>query len=164
MKKILRHIWDETGAKMEYWHCGKSFRLVPPPKGKPHAFWFSISKVFWFSISKNVLVFYIKSFLVFNFTSFLVFYLKSWLFGFLFQKLAESISCVVSFHMNSTLRTKLGRQQEKTLPLNLKGKALIKSLLWKWIKNRDIPSANIGILTFFSISSQNIAVRKFIWS
>ena len=45
---------------------------------------------------------------------------------------------------SSVTRTTVNFQEfSKGIP-----KALIKSLFRKWIKNRDIPSANIGILTF----------------
>ena len=62
---------------------------------------------------------------------------------------------------SSVTRTTVNFQEfSKGIP-----KALIKSLFRKWIKNRDIPSANIGILTFrfyfFSKSDSSATVKIF---
>ena len=62
---------------------------------------------------------------------------------------------------SSVTRTTVNFQEfSKGIP-----KALIKSLFRKWIKNRDIPSANIGILTFrfyfFSKSDSSATVKTF---
>ena len=62
---------------------------------------------------------------------------------------------------SSVTRTTVNFQEfSKGIP-----KALIKSLFRKWIKNRVIPSANIGILTFrfyfFSKSDSSATVKTF---
>ena len=105
-------------------------------------------------------VFCFKScFLVFYFKScFLVFYVKSWPTQFhallVFTWIQPFLQTWVRYKKNTASIKK------KKIFHDFTRKALIKSLPWKWIKNRDIPSANIGILTFFSIFAQNIAVKK----
>ena len=112
----------ETGAKMEYWHSSKSFRLVSSGG-------------------------------------------EDLLFGFLFQKLPKSISCVVSFHMNWTLLANFRRIQGNTASIKIPRHN--KKLWLKFIKMN--PEQRYPIIQYWNIDFlfyffSNIAVRNISWS
>ena len=127
-KSVRKNEWEwncvrfETGAKMEYWHSSKSFRLVSSGG-------------------------------------------KDLLFGFLFQKLPKSISCVVSFHMNWTLLANFRRIQGNTASIKIPRHN--KKLWLKFIKMN--PEQRYPIIQYWNIDFlfyffSNIAVRNISWS